>query len=110
MPEQLEDSRVTTRFAEGANLLVVPLGQVTSSHIEDYGIAYRWDERIDAQAWAYEFTGPTLTTLLIPYRGTTAPDVSVTRTEVGAGELRLELSLDGAAWSVRIGDAIEVHH
>lgn len=110
MPEQLEGGRVTTRFAEGANLLIVPLGEIAASHIEDYSVAYRWDERIDAQGWAYELSGPTLVTLLIPYRGATVPDVIVTEAMVGADELRLELSLDGAEWRVGIGDETEVRH
>ncbi len=103
-PEEI-DGAVTTRFNDGANLLVVPLGDVAASRSEDYDIAYGWDERVSAKAWVYELGGTGLVTLLIPYRGSTPPTVKA-REASGV----VELTMDDITWRVDIGETVSITH
>ncbi len=101
-PRELSEHRVTTQFAEGANLLIVPLGEVGESSAEDFEIAYHWDERVPARGWTYGLGSDRLVTLLIPYRGSEPPEATVEAVKVTGETTDIRLTMDGRTWDVRV--------
>ena len=107
--DQILAGRVATRFAEGANLLIVPIGDVAQSSSEAYEIAYRWEEKIPAQKWVFGLAGRSSVTLLIPYRGVRPPELEVLESAVTPGDMQIRLRLNARLWRVTVGDTVEIN-
>ncbi|MFQ6130628.1 MAG: alginate lyase family protein [Armatimonadota bacterium] len=101
-PQELADHAVTTRFAQGANLLVVPLTPIAESSAEDYEIAYRWDDRVPARLWSYVPESVPIVTLLVPYRGTRPPRLVVEALALSENATEVRLSIGDRAWHLRL--------
>lgn len=99
-PREMDGNAVATHFAEGGNLLMQPVTKIVESFAEKYDIAYRWDERAPAISWCYVPEGGRLVTLLVPYRGPTAPSVAVHTERITADGTELTIEVSGQRWHV----------
>ena len=109
-PKELDGNATATRFVYGANLLLKPVTRIAESHVEEYEIAYKWDECVPAKSWCYVPDGGRIVTLLIPYGGTTAPSVAVlseritadcTELRIGVDDRRCHLKVDSTRCAVQ---------
>ena len=100
--KKLDGHATVTRFKNDGNLLVSPVTPIASLSIEEYKIAYRWDECVPAELCCYVPDGRHLVSLLVPFRGTTTPSVTVLSKEISPGGTDLSIRIDEQEWHLMI--------
>ena len=101
-PSVLEGHVGMTRFADGGNLLLKPVTRIAGSSVKEYEIAYKWDECVPAKQCCYVLESPWLVSLLVPFRGTAAPSLTVADEDITADCTDLRIGIDERQWHLRI--------
>jgi len=99
---EVEGNAVATHFAEDGNLLLKPVTEMAESSVEEYQIAYKWDECVAAKSLSYVLDGEQMVTLLVPYQGISAPSVSVLSNRISADDTDLSVSVGERRWHLRV--------
>jgi len=104
-PKELDGHAAATHFAEDGTLLSKPVTKMAESFVENYKIAYKWDECVPANSWCYVPDGGRIVTLLVPYHGTTAPSVAVRSQRITADCTDLRIDVDDRGWHLELDRA-----
>jgi hypothetical protein len=101
-PKTLERHATVTCFENDGNLLIRPVTPVAGLSIEEYKIAYRWDECVPAERCCYEPEGRQLVSLLLPFRDTPTPSVTILSKEITPDSTDLSIKIDEQIWHLKI--------